>query len=117
MATSMPAPAPLHLQSDKNTPLSVSYLAGSSSAPLIVFLTGLARPASSFDASIAQLLKSVASLDKQPGILVWDRYGQGLSGKQDKMHDAADVVETLRELLTHLIGNDLDKRALLLVGK
>ena len=113
----MPAPCLVYLETDPKTPLSVSFTAGSSSAPLVVILTGLARPASSWDASVTHLLDLVASVKSSPGIITWDRYGQGLSGKQDHMHDANDVVETLRELLAQLLKDDLDRRKLRFVGK
>lgn len=113
---SLPAPESIHLASDTAVSLSVSSFLGSAKAPFVVFLTGLARPASSFNESVAQFLTSFTEKDEQPGVLTWDRYGQGLSGKQDKSHEAMDVIQTLRELLGHILGDALDKRPLILVG-
>lgn len=109
----------IRLASDSHTSLSVAYRLGSAEAPAIVFLNGLARPASSFNACIELFISSISFLvDKDPKdaptLLSWDRYGQGLSEKQTTLHTAGDVATTLHELLEHL---GLKDKSLILVGK
>jgi len=84
---------------------------------VIVFLNGLMRPAASFDPCITEFFSLVAKQDIQPWILTWDRYGQGLSSKQNKDHNAMDVVKTMREILEHLLPDKVDEQNLILVAK
>ncbi|MCO5585505.1 hypothetical protein L7F22_039438 [Adiantum nelumboides] len=98
-------PRLIKLPSDPDHALSVAYEAGTPNTPLIVFMNGLMLPSSSFMPAIEQfveIIKSEQEEYRQPGILLWDRYGQGLSQKQEKTHDAYDVIETLQELLTYI---------------
>lgn len=110
-------PKPIHLPSDPITAVSVAYESGAEQAPLVVFLNGLALPSSSFCACIGHfytLLSTQAGARlPKPGVLTWDRYGQGGSEKQQKKHDALDVVATLHELLQVL---RCDGRPLLFVA-
>ncbi|PWN36207.1 uncharacterized protein FA14DRAFT_52808 [Meira miltonrushii] len=109
----------IRLSSDLDHALSIAYEPGTLNTPLIVFMNGLLLPSSSFRPAVEQfieLVKSDQGESRLPGILLWDRYGQGLSDKQEKTHDAHDVVETLHELLTHIAGHDEEDRPIIFVA-
>ncbi|KAL4982431.1 Alpha/beta hydrolase fold-1 [Aspergillus falconensis] len=76
---------------------------------LLVFLNGLGLPQSSWFPVIAKLQEQTA-LDL-PGILTYDRYGQGATTDCDPekpdAHDCVDVVTDLRQLLTQLTAEKL----------
>jgi pimeloyl-ACP methyl ester carboxylesterase len=90
--------------------LSYSFVpaAGSDHQPLLVFLTGLGLPASSWIPTIA----SLASMTPHPPMLSYDRYGQGLSTDRDPLdakaedpehgHDCMDVVQDLKQLISQI---------------
>ncbi|KAL4993646.1 alpha/beta-hydrolase [Aspergillus recurvatus] len=75
----------------------------------LVFLNGLGLPQASWFPVIAKLQEQTA-LDL-PGILTYDRYGQGATTDRDPQnpdaHDCLDVVRDLRQLLTQITAEKL----------
>lgn len=112
-------PRLIKLPSDPEHALSVAFEPGALNTPLIVFMNGLILPSSSFRPAIEQYVEIVKADQEDghlPGILLWDRYGQGLSEKQEKTHDAHDVVETLHELLKHIARPKDEDRPIIFVA-
>jgi pimeloyl-ACP methyl ester carboxylesterase len=76
--------------------------------PIIVFLTGLGTPASSFH----RIITSLAGLPSHPALLAYDRYGHGASIDRDPIdalamdsrwgHDCIDAVGDLHILLKEI---------------
>jgi pimeloyl-ACP methyl ester carboxylesterase len=87
------------------------------SQTLIVFLNGLMLPRSSWDASIQSFLeKRIVGRLPYPGLLSYDRYGQGESDQDptDKDappchgHDALSSVSDLKQLILQIWRDHLD---------
>ncbi|KAH8724246.1 Alpha/Beta hydrolase protein [Phaeosphaeriaceae sp. PMI808] len=88
------------------------------SQTLIVYLNGLLMPRSSWDASIQSFLeKRIVARLPYPGLLSYDRYGQGDSD-HDPMdkdpppcygHDAMSVVTDLKQLILQIWKDHLDQ--------
>ncbi|KAF1917226.1 Alpha/Beta hydrolase protein [Ampelomyces quisqualis] len=87
------------------------------SQTLLVFLNGLMLPRSSWDASIQSFLeKRIVSRLPYPGLLSYDRYGQGESDSDpsDKDpppchgHDAMSAVQDLKQLILQIWREHLD---------
>ena len=108
----------LELSTKPNASIHYSYLAaaGSSSAPLIVFLNGLMTNKSSWLAIMAQLTKRISN---HPTMLAYDRYGQGLTEDRDPQdqsreegygHDALDVATDLHRLISQFIEKHLERQ-------
>lgn len=115
-------PRLIKLPSDPGHALSFAYEPGKTSLPLIVFMNGLLQPSTSFKPAIdhfLNLIKTEQGENRLPGILIWDRYGQGLSEKQEKTHDPNEVIETLKELLLQpsiLLSDHQKDRSIIFVG-
>lgn len=87
------------------------------SQTLIVYLNGLMLPRSSWDASIQSFLeKRLAGRLPYPGLLTYDRYGQGESDRDptDKDpppchgHDCISAVQDLKQLILQIWRDHLD---------
>jgi pimeloyl-ACP methyl ester carboxylesterase len=87
------------------------------SQTLIVYLNGLMLPRSSWDASIHSFLeKRIVGRLPYPGLLSYDRYGQGESDRDptDKEpppshgHDAMSAVQDLKQLILGIWRDHLD---------
>ena len=109
----------IQLSTKPSASIHYSYLAGagSSSAPLVVFLNGLMTDKSSWLAIMAQLTKVISD---HPTMLAYDRYGQGLTEDRDPQdqsheegygHDALDVATDLHQLISQFVEKHLDPQA------
>lgn len=87
------------------------------SQTLLVFLNGLMLPRSSWDSSIQSFLeKRIVGRLPYPGLLSYDRYGQGESDRDpaDKDpppchgHDAMSTVQDLKQLILQIWRDHLD---------
>jgi pimeloyl-ACP methyl ester carboxylesterase len=122
-----PVPEVSSIQLDHKPGAKLDYTYYSASAPknhsnpfsqtLIVYLNGLMLPRSSWDASIHSFLeKRIVGRLPYPGLLSYDRYGQGESDHDptDKRpppchgHDAMSAVQDLKQLILGIWRDHLD---------
>lgn len=112
--------ATLRLPSYPNSPLTYHYLppsSSSSSSPLCIFINGLGLPQAGWLPAIHSLLSqpAFAGPDSRPGVLTFDRFGQGqspsLSPEDVKdpskpAHVPLQIVYYMNELFRHFISLD-----------